>query len=156
MATTVVEAPTGPILLDTNVLLIATAPARPLHSTALRVFDEWPGAGARLCLCGQVLREYLVVATRPAQSNGLDLSIEEALGNVAAFRRRALFLDEDEAVADELMRLTRRAGVRGKRIHDASLAALAHVRSIPWLLTANVPDFLPFESFVEVVDLATY
>lgn len=62
------------ILVDTNVLLAATTPGRSLHSAALEVLNEWPNGGVSLLTSGQILREYLVVATRPASSNGLELS----------------------------------------------------------------------------------
>ncbi len=53
------------VLVDTNVLLTATTPARALHTEALEVLNEWPAQGFALCVSGQVFREYLVVATRP-------------------------------------------------------------------------------------------
>jgi predicted nucleic acid-binding protein len=51
------------VLLDTKVLLSATTPSRRLHRAALRV-NEWPNRGFILVTSPQVLREYLVVATR--------------------------------------------------------------------------------------------
>jgi predicted nucleic acid-binding protein len=76
------------ILVDTNVLLSATAPLRPLHRAALTVLNDWPNQGMVLATTSQVLREYLVVETRPAEVNGLGLGVDDALSNVAAFRGR--------------------------------------------------------------------
>ncbi len=51
-------------LLDANVRMSATTPARSLHESALLALNEWPNDGIGICTSGQVLREYLVVATR--------------------------------------------------------------------------------------------
>jgi predicted nucleic acid-binding protein len=141
------------VLVDTNVLLEATAPARDLHRAGRGVFDEWPNRGVRLCLSGQVLREYLVVATRGAEVNGLGLGIGAALDNVAAFLDRCRFLPEDGAVARHLRELLRNFPCTGKRIHDANLVATGLVHGVTKLVTANAKDFEPFDSLVEVMPL---
>ena len=46
------------------------------------------------------MREYLAVATRPAERNGLGLKLADALANVRAFRGRTSLLAEDGKVAD--------------------------------------------------------
>jgi predicted nucleic acid-binding protein len=56
------------VLVDTNVLLSATAPLRPLHRAAIAVLNDWPNQGSILATTTQVLREYLVVATRPVEA----------------------------------------------------------------------------------------
>lgn len=76
------------VFLDTNVLLSATAPHRPLHRAAMVVLNDWPNRSIPLAASAQVFREYLVVATRPIEVNGLGLGLEEALANLAAFRGR--------------------------------------------------------------------
>ncbi len=111
------------VLVDTNVLLTATTPARALHTEALEVLNEWPTRGFSLCVSGQVFREYLVVATRPTEVNGLGLGVEDALANVAELRARFRLLDERVAVFEHLNRLVREIGCRGKQIHDANLVA---------------------------------
>jgi predicted nucleic acid-binding protein len=141
------------IFIDTNVLLTATTPARPLHSKALEVLNDWPSRGPRLCTSGQVLREYLVVATRPPEVNGLGLSPSEAIENVVAFRGRVALLEEGESVARRLAALVAQLDCRGKQIHDANVVATALVHGVPRLLTANVGDFRRFEASLEIVDL---
>lgn len=141
------------VLVDTNVLLEATAPARDLHRAALGVFDEWPNRGARLCVSGQVLREYLVVATREGSVNGLGLGIGDALDNVAAFLDRCRLLPEDDAVAQRLRQLLRDVPCTGKRIHDANLVATGLVHGVTALVTANAKDFERFDSLVDVMPL---
>ena len=139
MATT---ADSGAVFLDTNVLLTATTPARPLHEAALEVFDVWPDRGLRLCTSGQVLREYLVVATRPAEVNGLGLSLEDALVNASRIGERLQVLAEGEATLRRLERIVRDFGCRGKQVHDAHIVATALEHGVAKLVTENTADFL--------------
>lgn len=138
------------VLLDTNVLLEATTPARDLHRAALRVLDEWPSRGIRLCVSGQILREYLVVATREPEHNGLGLSVTDALANVESFIERCRFLGETQEVAKRLRELLRGVDCTGKQIHDANLVATCLAHGVPSLVTANLGDFERFNNQVEV------
>lgn len=144
------------VLLDTNVLLEATAPARELHRAALRVLNEWPSDGARLCLSGQIVREYLVVATRQATRNGLGLTVENALTNVEAFTDRCRFLAENREASEHLRRLLRTVECGGKQIHDANLVATCLAHGVPSLVTANGKDFERFEDVIGVHPLADF
>lgn len=138
------------ILVDTNVLLAATTPARDLHREALGVLNEWPTDGARLCISGQILREYLVVATRVPERNGLGLSVDDALTNVAAVTGRCRFLSENQEASDHLQGLLRTVECSGKQIHDANLVATCLAHRVPTLVTANAKDFERFEGLVRV------
>lgn len=142
------------VLLDTNVLLSATAPLRPLHRAALTVLNDWPNQGFVLAVSSQILREYLVVATRPVEVNGLGLGVEDALVNVAAFRGRMRLLEDGEPVWDRLRALVAAYGCRGKQIHDANVVACALTSGLTKLVTANVVDFNRFAKDIELIDLA--
>lgn len=137
-------------LLDTNVLLEATTPARKLHQRALTVVNEWPNRGLRLCVSGQVLREYLVVATRSSELNGLGLSVAGALANVAAFVDRCRFLTEGRDVHEALRRLLGEVECSGKQTHDANLVATCLANDVKGLVTANVADFQRFGDRIEL------
>lgn len=126
------------VFVDTNVLLSATAPARVLHRQALAVLDEWPRTGVELCLSGQVVREYLVVATRPLSVNGLGLSVSDAVGNIEAVLARARLLDEHGRVTTRLLELVGQARTNGKRIHDANVVATAMEHGVGKLVTDDV------------------
>ena len=67
------------VMVDTSILLTATNAHRTGHHCALEVFQKALDAGVHLATCGQILREYLVVATRPVSANGLGLVPEDAL-----------------------------------------------------------------------------
>lgn len=93
------------VFMDTNVLLSATAAGREDHAIARDLFGAAHDAGVHFALCGQILREYLVVATRPVDVNGLGMATGDELSNVEWFRRRMIVLEETESVLDQLLRL---------------------------------------------------
>jgi predicted nucleic acid-binding protein len=142
------------VLVDTNVLLSATAPSRADHEAATRVLNLWPGRGVRLCTSGQILREYLVVATRPAELNGLELDVRQACENVSSIRARARYLDETFSVFARLAELVTRLECSGKQIHDANVVATALAHDVGAIVTANVGDFARFAERIELLDLA--
>jgi predicted nucleic acid-binding protein len=143
------------VFVDTNVLLSATAPQRALHHAALAVLNDWPNQRTVLATSVQVFREYLVVATRPIEVNGLGLAAEDALANVAAFRGRMRLLAESEQTWDRLRSLITTYGCQGKQIHDANVVATALTFGVTQLITANVGDFARFASDLEILDLAS-
>lgn len=147
--------PGNALFLDTNVLLSASTPARPLQRQALSALEDLPNRGVLLCTSGQVLREYLAVATRTLDENGLQLKPEAALDNVDAFRARMRLLEENVTVLDALETLLRETSCSGKRVHDANVVATMIAHGVEQLLTANVADFRRFAARVKVVDLAS-
>ena len=130
--------------VDTNVLLSATDSARTDHGAARAVFEKAIGAGVHLAISGQIIREYLVVATRPVAANGLGMQPIDAVRNADIFQHRTLLLEETEAVADRLRILVESYSLKGTRIHDANLCAVMQVHGISQLVTQNGSDFEPF------------
>ena len=149
MATTAADS----ILVDTNVLLAASTPARAHHVEALSVLQDWPGKGHSLFCTGQILREYLVVATRPLDKNGLGLSWPDASHNLGVFTSRLKFLEENEAVSKRLGKLLNSIPCLGKQIHDANLVACALVHGVKGIVTENLQDFLRFQAVVRIIEL---
>ena len=142
-------------MLDTNVLLAATDEARPEHDQALEVVNSWPGHGTTLYTSGQIMREYLAVATRPAERNGLGLNQADALANVRALRGRTTLLVEDGKVADRLLALLDDIECGGKQVHDANVVATMLVHGIEAVVTINLDDFTRFARQVRLVGLGT-
>lgn len=143
------------VVVDTNVLLSATIPLRPLHRAALAVVNDWPNQGIVLAASGQVFREYLVAATRPVDVNGLGLDVGSALTNIEEFRERMRLLSEGERAWAQLRDLITHYGCKGKQIHDANVVASALASGVAKLVTGNARDFARFSSEVEIIDLAT-
>ena len=127
--------------LDTNILLTATDAGRPLHGDCLSLLKSGMAGEVSLFVCGQVFREYLVVATRPLQSNGLGMSVSYALENLMAFGQCVQILPEDSSVAHRLASLIGKYQVSGKRIHDFNIAAAMIEHGLKSLITLNAKDF---------------
>ena len=129
------------VFLDTNVLLTATDRSRRHHDDARRILELANRSGIHLALSGQVLREYLVVATRPQDANGLGLSAEDALANAAKIRSRAVLCEETAAVTARLESLVRIHNLTGRRIHDANIVATMQAHGVSTLVSDNAGDF---------------
>ena len=129
------------LFVDTNVLLTATDESRPLHSRAVQLLAGSVSQELSLAASGQVVREYLVVATRPIERNGLGLSVLDAEANVNEFLRRLELYDETEEVSRRLRQLAITHSLRGKRLHDANIVATMSVHGISTLITQNGGDF---------------
>jgi len=87
------------------------------------------------------LREYLVVATRSRTSNGLGLTLGDALTNVGQFETAVEVLPETLKTWDGLKTVLEASTLLGVRIHDANIAACALANGIGTILTANTADF---------------
>jgi predicted nucleic acid-binding protein len=135
------------LLIDTSVLLEATDEARGAHAAARALIER----GDRLVLSAQVVREFLVVATRPVSMNGLGMSLPDALENVREFRRIIRLLPEERPILPTLLSLLGEIPCQGKSIHDAHLVAAAIVHRVGTITTMNREDFLPFRTRVKVV-----
>ena len=141
------------VMVDTNVLLAATDESRAEHHDALTILNDWPAGATTLCASGQILREYLAVATRPADRNGLGLKLPDALGNVHAIRERTTLLAEDAKVAERLLGLLADVEAGGKQVHDANVVATMLVHGIGVIVTMNLDDFAPFGQYVDLLRL---
>ncbi len=138
------------IFVDTNVLLAATDTDRERHVEAVEFLDSGLRGAVRLFVTTQIFREYLVVATRPQEVNGLGLSSTDACENIQRFRRFFQILGEDSDTTDQLLALIRAHGLSGKRIHDANLVAAMACHGLRKLKTYNPADFSTF-SGVDVI-----
>ena len=129
------------LLVDTNVLLESTDEGRRLHALAIDLFRKAADAGVDLFVGTQVIREYLVVATRPIENNGLGMTTADALDNVSQFLKRAAVVAETLRADDTFVDWAGRYEVRGKRLHDLQILATASSAGMHALVTANEKDF---------------
>ncbi len=132
------------IFVDTNVLLSATDARRRTHSDAQNFLWNAKESGWRLFASTQIFREYLVVATRPESGNGLGLSPEHATENLSVFQLVVQILPEDVESMQRLQWIVRNHELKGKRIHDAQIAATMWRHGLQKLKTYNPSDFVPF------------
>jgi predicted nucleic acid-binding protein len=129
------------VFLDTNVLVAATDESRPFHEVARKLIARGRFVGLPGATSGQVIREYLVVATRPLSANGLGLNPADALGNIGKMTRHLQFCEESESVSLRLRGLVGARDISGKAIHDANIVATLMEQGIELLATENPEDF---------------
>ncbi|MDR0627063.1 MAG: type II toxin-antitoxin system VapC family toxin [Bifidobacteriaceae bacterium] len=134
------------LFVDTNVLLAATDPQRQHHRVARNFLES---GQAHLFASPQVMREYLAVATRPPAANGLGLTMDQALENVAEFSKTLALVFESEATWRKLREILLNPHPPvGKRVHDANIAATTLAGELGIIATFNTADFagLPVET----------
>jgi predicted nucleic acid-binding protein len=136
-----------PVLVDTNVLLEATDEGRKHHVPARDLLEQHP----HLRVAAQIIREYLVVATRPVEANGLGLEPAAALENVREMRRMLRLLPEERPILPTFLRLLEEVPCRGTRIHDAHVVATAMAHGLRAIISLNRGDLAPFSSRISVL-----
>jgi predicted nucleic acid-binding protein len=142
------------LFLDTNILRTATNEARQHYQLARDLIMAHHSSGLHLCISAQIVREYMVVATRPLQVNGLGLSPNDTIHNIDEFRNRFLFFPETEEVSNELRVLIIKYRLSGARTHDANVVATMSAHGVSKLVTDNTGDFSAF-STIQTFDLPT-
>lgn len=138
------------VLLDTNILIAATDEGRAEHLKAHSVLTDWAAAGTALFTSGQILREYLSVATRPTDANGLGLGRADAVANVMTFQQRLRLIHENDRTLQRLLTLLDDVPCAGKQIHDANVVATALAHGVPAIVTLNTADFARFERHIAI------
>jgi predicted nucleic acid-binding protein len=137
-------------LIDTTVLVAVVDPARDGHRAATALLDD----GRPLAITPQILREFMVVASRPRSVNGLGLALAQVALNAEEFAESALMLAEDYRVARVLRLLVGQRRAAGKQIHDANIVACALVHGVRRIVTGNPRHFDRFDDLIEIVPLA--
>lgn len=94
-----------------------------------------------MCIVPQNLYELWTVATRPASSNGLALTPEQAGRVLTRIEQLLVLLRDTSAIYDEWRRLVSTHATSGKASHDARLVAAMNVHGIDHVLTFNIDDF---------------
>jgi predicted nucleic acid-binding protein len=137
--------------VDTNVLIYATNAHSPWHQQATAVLNAARQRGVNFVISPQILREYLVTATRPAPTPLLRSS--EALENVEIYQKEFRVVADSPEVSAILVALVRRYDVLGKQVHDTNLVATMLTHCVSYLLTHNVSDFVRFSQEITVIPM---
>jgi predicted nucleic acid-binding protein len=135
-------------LVDTNILVRLSDTASSLHSVCRRAVPGFLDRGDVLFICSQVMIEYWVVVTRPADVNGLGFEPAQAEADVRDFENWFEWLSEPADIAIRWRALVNNHAVRGKRAHDARIVALMEAHGLANLLTFNAADFAGFAGVV--------
>ena len=132
------------ILLDTNVLLRLEDLDHAQHSLARSAIDVLVANGHILVLVPQVLYEGWVVATRPADVNGLGLDAVRADQMTSEWMDIFTLLSDERRIFRFWRELVSRYEVQGKNAHDARLVAAMLRHGVAEILTFNSADFARF------------
>jgi predicted nucleic acid-binding protein len=107
------------VLVDTNVLLRSVQPSHPMHGAAVRTIADLIRAEESLIITPQIVAEFWVVATRPAEQNGLGWTHEKTLQEVNRIEQFFALVTESVDVYREWKRLVTAQKVTGVQAHDA-------------------------------------
>jgi predicted nucleic acid-binding protein len=138
------------ILIDTNILLRSLQPHHPHCGIVERAVSVLRGRNEPLCVTAQNLVEFWAVATRPVSENGLGMTVETAVRELAVLKRLFSLLPETVPIFEEWERIVTTHRVAGKNTHDARLVAAMNVHGISSILTFNVQDFARYAAISAV------
>ena len=131
------------LFVDTNILVYLANENAQLHQAVLKQVEAFAASHA-MVISRQVLREYAVVMTRPGIVE-TPLTPDELAEDLEKWQRVFEVVDETQEVTAQLVCLLKKYQLKGKRIHDANIAATMLAYGISELWTADVEDFQKFE-----------
>jgi predicted nucleic acid-binding protein len=132
-------------VVDTNVLLRSAEPHSAQHSLAVAAVAKLNSQDHEIYLAPQVISEFWVVATRPANVNGLGWGIETAEAAINKLLKEFPVLPETPQLFSEWHRLVVQYRVVGKQAHDARLVAIMNTNGLTHVLTFNVNNFRAYD-----------
>jgi predicted nucleic acid-binding protein len=142
------------VLIDTNILLRSAQPAHPLCSEATHAVASLLKQNETVFFCPQNIAEFWNVATRPVDANGLGFSHAEVLSEVGNIEGLLTLLPDSPSIYAEWKRLVNEHKVRGIKVFDARLVAVANSFGVGSILTFNAADFRRYGN-ITVLDPAS-
>ena len=141
------------ILLDTNILVHGNQETSPHYTAIIQKLVEFADNNEELAICPQVLYEFYVMATRPAESRGgLGLSSDEALEQIEKFQSTYTFIDDPDNLFAAWRQLMVKYGSQGTAGHDARLVAFMQTQSIDQIYTMNSKHFTRYADIITVLN----
>ena len=138
------------MLIDTSTLLRTFQPKHSQHETATRALELLPRHGRELHIVPQNLVELWVVATRPADQNGLGLTPSATAAELKRIKGMFPLLPETPMLYQTWESLVIEHNVSGKPAHDARLVAAMKVHGLTAILTFDRTGFTRYPA-IEVV-----
>lgn len=132
-------------LLDTNVLLRIQEEDDECSMEAVGAVARLVAEDEVLCLTPQVLVEFWCSATRPKEANGMGCPVQTVAARIESLLSTFELLEDRPEVFEHWQEIVRKHEVKGKKVHDARLAAVMQAHGVENLLTFNVDDFAAFE-----------
>ena len=128
-------------LSDTSIVLRLAQPHLPIYQTVFQALAKLRRSGEQIIVVPQILVEFWVVATRPANVNGLGMTTDNAEKELENLQSIFTVLPENERIFDEWKAIVTKHKVSGKPAHDARIVAAMMVHKIESILTLNAGDF---------------
>ena len=128
-------------LIDTNILLRLIELESPQHDEAQTAIDQLLESGNPLYVLLQNVSEFWNVCTRPAENNGLGLTVKQADDELSKLEQVFDLLLDTEDVYKNWRELVVKFAVSGVKVHDAKIVAAMKAHNIENLLTFNTDDF---------------
>jgi len=137
-------------LADTNVLIRSVEWKHALHPDAAVAMRALLRSDQRVCITPQNVAEFWNVCTRPADRNGLGLSLAEVDREVSRLEGILVLLPDVPAIYGEWRRLVVSHSISGAQVYDARLVAAMNVYGVSRILTFNVQDFARYPGIAAV------
>lgn len=137
-------------LLDTNIVLRFSNPSDSQHELATAAVSTLLMQSDECYLTAQVLVELWVVATRPANVNGLGWSVKQTRHVIDQLLDRFPMAEEASQIFPTWLNLATANQVVGKRTHDVRIIAVMLTCEISHVLTLNPDDFLDIPGIIVV------
>ena len=138
-------------LVDTNVLIRLAQPSHRHHATAKNAFECLRLANHHGFIVPQVLYEFWVVGTRPETENGLGLTIDEVVAELAEIKVLFRFFRDERTIFEKWEHLVETHRVSGKPAHDARLVAAMVRHGLTHILTFNAQDFARYAGITVLI-----
>jgi predicted nucleic acid-binding protein len=137
-------------LMDTNLLLRSINRNDPQHDIAVNAMETLRRQGEQMCIVPQNIYEFWYVCTRSTARNGLGLTIEETVREIANIEALFTLLSDVPSIYGEWRHLVETYSIAGAPAHDARLVAAMRIHSIDRLLTFNGTDFRRYPGLIVV------
>ena len=138
------------VALDTNILLRLVHTESPEHQVCQNGVRDLAELGAEFVIVPQVAVELWVVATRPTEVNGLGWQPSFVRSMLDQILLQVAVLPESTEAFARWIDIVTFKQVRGKRAHDARIAATLAANGVRHLLTLNAQDFTGFPDLVAI------
>ena len=132
-------------LLDTNILLRLLQTESEQHNEAAKAITILLSRQEDLYIAPQVVTEFWCAATRPVDVNGLGIEPSFLSSYISGVFADFEMLEDNPFIFQNWLQLVSSYNIRGKRVHDARLAAVMQAHRVENLLTFNVDDFAAFQ-----------
>jgi len=140
------------ILLDTNILIHSKLAASPHYAKVTQRLTHFYEDNEELIICPQVLYEFYVVATRPANKNGLGVSSHDALHEINNLQETFTLISDPAGLFVDWMSLLQKYQTLGKSAHDTRLVAFMMGHGIKHIYTLNPADLNRYNGEITILN----